>query len=487
MADFIPGEAYRLDIVGADESTLVDSWQGVIKADVVSNEGLIQVDVSTGKLYGPLVGDIHDPEGNVVYNSSERLFKADVSGSVYDNSGATKLIDGINARINAPVYGNVVDPEGTTIVDATNRTVTATTITGDLYGDVYGNITSEGVVYGTFSGDFNGTSYGEFFGDSVGEHTGDVTGDLTGNVTGNVIGNVNGHLLGANLNTAEGEPPEVKITNLNNTIENPQYSFYGGLEHHIDPDPDAVANGPIVYLGANRAETSVRAHLHHYNGQEIITLHDPVDPTCETAPATIRGHFDGVFIYTDGETAQDALTADTNGTTVHAVNGKVTIGGYINDFSECDLNIFADCITTETNADEDIMVFKKHRGTLTAKTSVAVNDPMLSIHVQGYNGNSYVDAGRFGIVTTGTPDADANYINTEFSVSLPNSGQSSSLSNTNKLTFYNSGVLSVPVFKARGTTFADRDSMVAEAGMIIFNVNTNKFQGYDGTNWIDLH
>ena len=74
MADFIPGEAYRLDIVGADESTLVDSWQGVIKADVVSNEGLIQVDVSTGKLYGPLVGDIHDPEGNVVYNASERLY-----------------------------------------------------------------------------------------------------------------------------------------------------------------------------------------------------------------------------------------------------------------------------------------------------------------------------------------------------------------------------------------------------------------------------
>ena len=57
----------------------------------------------------------------------------------------------------------------------------------------------------------------------------------------------------------------------------------------------------------------------------------------------------------------------------------------------------------------------------------------------------------------------------------------------NRLEFNNKGVLEVPVFKARGTTFADRDSMTAEAGMILFNTSNNKFQGYTGTTWVDLH
>lgn len=485
MADFIPGEAYRLDIVGADESTIVDSWQGNIKADVVSNDGLVQVDVSTGKLYGPLVGDIEDPEGNVVYNASERLFKADVSGSVYDNSGAVKLIDGITARINAPLYGNVVDNEGTTIVDAANRTVTATTFTGDLYGDVYGNITSEGVVYGTFSGDFNGTSYGDFFGNSVGEHTGDVIGDLTGNVTGNIVGNLNGNLIGANLDTTEGAPDLVNITNLNTTIEHHQYSFYGGLEHHIAPADDDLARGPIVMLGATRADTALRAHVHHYNGQEIIELHDPVDPTCETAPATIRGHFDGNFIYSDGINAQDALTASAQGTVLHAVNGVVTIGGYITDDFDCDVNIYADAITVETSADEEFLNVKKYNGTINAKTAVGTDNPLAIISGEGYNGTDFVTGGLFGIYADATPTD--TYVESKFIVSLPKGNENHDQTNPRRLSFDGDGVLTVPVFKARGTTFADRDSMVAEAGMIIFNVNTNKFQGFDGSNWIDLH
>lgn len=485
MADFIPGEAYRIDIVGADESTIVDSWQGNIKADVVSNDGLVQVDVSTGKLYGPLVGDIEDPEGNVVYNASERLFKADVSGSVYDNSGAVKLIDGITARINAPLYGNVVDNEGTTIVDAANRTVTATTFTGDLYGNVYGNITSEGVVYGTFSGDFNGTSYGDFFGNSVGEHTGDVIGDLTGNVTGNIVGNLNGNLIGTNLDTSEGAPEVANITNLNTTIEHHQYSFYGGLEHHIAPTDDDLARGPIVMLGATRADTALRAHVHHYNGQEIITLHDPVDPTLETAPATIRGNFDGNFIYSDINGAQDALTVSAQGTVLHAVNGVVTIGGYITDAIDCDVNIFADAITVETSADEEFLNVKNYNGTVNAKTAIGADNPLAIISGEGYNGTDFVPGGLFGIYADSTPTD--TYVESKFIISLPKGNANHDQTNLRRLSYDSDGVLTVPVFKARGTTFADRDSMIAEAGMIIFNVNTNKFQGYDGTNWIDLH
>ena len=479
MADFIPGEAYRIDIVGADESTIVDSWQGNIKADVVSNDGLVQVDVSTGKLYGPLVGDIEDPEGNVVYNASERLFKADVSGSVYDNSGAVKLIDGITARINAPLYGNVVDNEGTTIVDAANRTVTATTFTGDLYGNVYGNITSEGVVYGTFSGDFNGTSYGEFFGNTVGEHTGDVIGDVTGNLTGVVFGRLDGTVT---VTWTEEEGP-VPLHGWNPQFN--QHEFLGGIGTPHMPAEGDTARGPVLIVGENRGETSLRANVIHYNGQEIIKLHDPVDPSATVAPATIRGNFDGNFIYSDINGAQDALTVSAQGTVLHAVNGVVTIGGYITDAIDCDVNIFADAITVETSADEEFLNVKNYNGTVNAKTAIGADNPLAIISGEGYNGTDFVPGGLFGIYADSTPTD--TYVESKFIVSLPKGNANHDQTNLRRLSYDSDGVLTVPVFKARGTTFADRDGMVAEAGMIIFNVNTNKFQGYDGTNWIDLH
>jgi len=55
------------------------------------------------------------------------------------------------------------------------------------------------------------------------------------------------------------------------------------------------------------------------------------------------------------------------------------------------------------------------------------------------------------------------------------------------LEFNNKGVLTVPVVKAAGTTFTARDSMTAEEGMIIFNKNSKKFQGFTGIEWVDLH
>ena len=488
MTDFIPGEAYRLDVKAADDKIIVDSWQNRIRADIVSDDGAIQVDVATGKLYGPLVGNIEDADGNLVFNLSAQVLRGDIEGSVYDSTGMSKLIDGMSGKVLAPSEGNLVDTQGNIIVDTINRTITASSFNGDVYGDLYGNISSDSVIYGTFSGDFNGTAYGEFFGETTGEHTGNVTGDLIGNVTGNVEGYLTGFMLGTNLDTSEGAPPVVNITSLNETTPHPQYSFFGGLEHHLAPPEDAVARGPIVLLGETRADTSVRAHLHHYNGQEIITLHDTLDPGLVVPPATIRGFFDGNFIYSNENGAQDIFTASETGTVLHGVNNLIHIGGHIKDNPEVDVNIMASTVTIEANSNEnDIMFFKKHRGTLTDKQAVSNNDALALIFAQGFNGNGYADGGRFGLLNKGTPDQTSNYLNTEFTVSLPNSAQGSTLDNNNILTFDNRGVLEVNTFKSRGMTFAARDSMVAEAGMIIFNTSSSKFQGYTGTTWVDLH
>jgi hypothetical protein len=251
------------------------------------------------------------------------------------------------------------------------------------------------------------------------------------------------------------------------------------------PAEGETARGPVLIVGENRGETALRANVIHYNGQVIIELHDPVDPTCETAPATIRGHFDGNFIYSDGETAQDALTASAQGTVLHPVNGVVTIGGYITDDIDCDINIFSDAITVETSTDEEFLNVKNYNGTVTAKTAIGPDNTLAIISSAGYNGTDFVPGGRFGIYADATPTD--THVESKFIVSLPKGNANTEHTNPRRLSFDGDGVLTVPVFKARGTTFADRDSMIAEAGMIIFNVNTNKFQGYDGTNWIDLH
>ena len=479
MADFIPGEAYRLDIVGADESIIVDSWQGTIKANTVSDIGMVQVDVSTGKLYGPMVGDIEDTEGNIVFDATSQTLKADVFGSVYDNSGSVKIIDGMTGKITGQVHGNVMDIDGGTMIDTNSKTITANSFRGDLYGDVYGSLTTEGVVYGTFSGDFNGTAYGEFFGTTTGDHNGDVNGDLVGNVTGNVVGSVVGELLAMR----EGSEIEERLTGWNEHFQ--QWEWYGGVGNPFPGEEHDVARGPIILAGPDRTETALRANVIHYNGTEIIKLHTEIDPDCETAPATIRGNFDGNFIYSDINGAQDALTVSAQGTVLHAVNGVVTIGGYITDAIDCDVNIFADAITVETSADEEFLNVKKYNGTVNAKTAVGPDNPLAIISGEGYNGTGFVTGGLFGIYADAAPSD--TYVESKFVVSLPKGSDNHDQTNPRRLSFDGDGVLTVPVFKARGTTFANRDSMVAEAGMIIFNTSNNTFQGYTGSSWVDLH
>ena len=89
MTDFIPGDSYRIDIVGADSTLIIDSWLSQIKANVVNRDGVIQVDTTFGKLYGPLIGNIENDEGDILFNSDSRTVHMDVVGNVKDTNNAT--------------------------------------------------------------------------------------------------------------------------------------------------------------------------------------------------------------------------------------------------------------------------------------------------------------------------------------------------------------------------------------------------------------
>jgi len=471
MTDFIPGEAYRLDIITADETVIVDSWQGQIKASVVDINGIILVDVDTGKLYGTLVGTIEDANGSTVLSSAGDL-TGSVTGSVYDNDGALAF-DGETGTVIANVVGNVVDSEGDIIVNTGARSIIADSITGSFYGDLTGSITADSVIYGTFNGDFNGTSYGDFFGDTTGTHTGDVVGDVIGDVTGNVTGNLTGELLAIQ----PGDDIATRLTGHNNTGGYNQWEFYGGLAHPVYPAEDAVARGPIVNIGATRADTEVRANLNHYDGTPVMRLSLESSPTHK---ADFIGRLVGAVAYdTQGDDGiTNIISGESNGTLISGVNDKINIGS-----EEDEVNIIADSLTIQTDSIDSL----SHRGSNNNKTSLLNNDELLSIESWGYNGTEYKRGGMFGFKVDGTPDANGNTIPTGFGVQLSTAANTHVTNTANRLEFNNKGVLEVPVFKARGTTFADRDSMAAEAGMILFNTSNNKFQGYDGTSWVDLH
>lgn len=463
MSDFIPGEAYRLDIVGADESILVDSWSGQIKASVVARDGTLQVDVDSGKIYGPLIGDIQDINGGVIFDSISKIFTTDIKGDVLDLEGNIVVDSGLGI-VNANVSGNVIDPIGGLIVDAANRTIDADAIYGTFYGDLIGSVSTENTMFGTFSGDFNGGHYGEFFGDLTGNVTGTVTGDLSGNMTGVVTGSLIGEVM-ADANTSLMSPPNLQYN---------QYNWLGGIGHPASAAETDLAKGPIVVLGETRAESHVIAHLNHYDGRPVVHL-DQIGNS--PWPAHHFGKFRGELYSSDNK----------NIITYNEVLGSVSVTSHgmltldANNGNN-DLNVVANSVCVNSNGP---IVVQRFNQTWENKTELNYRDSVVDICGRAFNGDGFVDTGKFGIVVESK--TDANRYKSGFIIVLDDGINGPASNINNSLLFDYRGVLSIPTTKLNGTTFAQRDSAAAEEGMIIFNSSSKKFQGYTGTAWVDLH
>jgi len=463
MADFIPGEAYRLDIVGADENVLVDSWSSLIKASVVARDGTLQVDVDSGKIYGPLIGDIQDIDGSVIFDSVNKIFTADVKGDVLDLEGNIVVDSGLGI-VNANVSGNVIDPTGGLIVDAANRIVNADAVYGTFYGDLIGSVSTENTMFGTFSGDFNGGHYGEFFGDLTGNVTGTVTGDLIGNMTGVVTGSLIGEIM-ADANTSL----------ISRSEQFNQYNWLGGINHTVATAEGDVARGPIIVLGDTRADSTLRGHVQHYDGRNVIKL----DVFGNSPwPAHIHGKLRGE-VYTSDDKA--VLTYNSNtGNIILKSYGILSIEA---NNGTGDLNFVSDTVTFNVKSTQTI---RSYNGTWENKTPLLPDEPVLAFAGEGYDGAGWRLGGGFGIYLANEPINSQAY-KTYFGIGLSD-GVTPASEDPNKALIYDSnGTLKVPFMQLGETTFSQRDSMTPAAGMIIFNTSSKKFQGYTGTTWVDLH
>jgi len=463
MTDFIPGESYRLDIVGADESILLDSWSNKLTANVVSKDGALQVDVENGKVYGPLIGDILDYDGTTILDTVSGKLTADVIGNLLDDNNNV-IVDSSLSIVNADLQGNVVDPLNRLVVDVTNRVVDADAVYGTFYGDLVGTVNTESTLFGAFSGDFNGSHYGEFYGDLTGDIVGTLNGDVVGTLTGTMTGSLIGEVMSDEDNSLMSPPNE----------EHNQWNWLGGLGHPVQPADNAVARGPIVVLGDTRDDSALRGHIQHYSGANVVQL----DVTGNSAwLAEFTGKFTGE-LYASADTP--LVTYDSN-------NGRVIVKSYgilsldANN-GNGDLNFIGDTATFNVRGPQTVRSF---RGNFDNKQALQPDDCVLQFDAEGYDGEGWRQGGGFGIYIDDSPINETAY-KTYFGIALSDGVNGPDANESKSLIFDSSGTLSVPITKLTGTTFSQRDSMAPAEGTIIFNTSSKKFQGYNGTAWVDL-
>ena len=126
--------------------------------------------------------------------------------------------------------------------------------------------------------------------------------------------------------------------------------------------------------------------------------------------------------------------------------------------------------------------FRVSRGTLSTKTSVEPGDLLITLDAFGYDGTDYLPVG--GFIVAADPDAIVS------AGSIPSAAAMITLTDSGVPNFAkldSKGVFSVPVIQTGVYVTTPSDTRpIGVKGMIIFNDSVGKFQGFDGTTWVDL-
>lgn len=480
MTDFIPGDSYRIDIVGADSTLIIDSWLSQIKANVVNRDGIIQVDTTFGKLYGPMVGNIEDEQGNVLFNSASKTVHMDLIGNVKDANNDV-VVDAARSYIKGNFEGNIVNSSGDMIYDAGTNTLVVDRIVGDLYGTHNGEVNLVGTITGSFVGDLTGNS--------TGLHLGNVQGNVTGNVTGDIVtadgtvildgggGILNGDLKGSIVRPDNGE----QILTWNTALQH--HTIRAGIEH-----PDS--RSAVLKLGNTERDTQYKGNITWWDDTPVLTLQawEGTD-----RPSILAEYYGNVFGEVFAEDRAPILTVNDDQVRLEGGStGEINIGRNSTETIE----IYSDNISFKLQSNPvntsnlgQLNMFS-FNGDEDNKLPLNPGDHMCVITSHAYDGLAYKIGGGLGFYasTDVTPDPDLEIYPTEFAITLSDGKNlpSAFWDNPTGLNFNGKGVLSVPVLKSKGFTEADLTDVEPEEGMIIFNSSTKKFQGYNGTSWVNL-
>lgn len=442
----IPGDTYRISISGADSSILVDSWNSVITANVRAGDDSTLVDIYQKKFFGTVDGKLDglvvNSVGDIVLHPGTEheaaLFTGDVTGDVTGT---------LTGSVSGNVTGDLHAVDDSVIVNHTTKSVTANSISttslsvtnftidrldvNSIFGDTF-----TGHVVGDIVGDLTGDTYGLHNGNVVGDVTGDVVGDITGNITGNVTGNVTS--------------TTANITNLDVTGTS---SFA------------SIQTGNITALGAGTfASVTADEFTGIHNGNVIGGLYADADTQ--------------VISVDDAENI--GIAGRSNAVGIGKDDGTGTI-----DLHYKFLNNYISLPTSDGLAPHK---FFAYRGTKDDPQNLNSGDHMNLHSVTGYINGSYKHAGLYGffINPEKTHSSTDTHANTGFLISVAGANHAPDMLGKKRVTVDDIGCLRAGVLQTSSYTTTERGDITPAVGMIIFNSSTNKFQGYNGSSWVDL-
>lgn len=349
------GGQYRIDIVGADSSIIVDSNTGRISASLSNSTDTIVVDTEAAKFYGSLVGSVFDSTNNIAYDPDTRQFSGNLRGSMVDTFGDT-IID--SQSVNVPLQANIIGSTGYVGFDLETRMfkgnfhgdlkdrqdnvilamdadepVLRASLSGNIYasngaqvfntadrlfknaslqGDIVdpnGTVLLDhdnGTFHGVFSGSIRSMSDGSLLIDQTnGQYRGDLVGNIIGRTSGDILYNNDSERFYGNF--VGNISDEAGNTILSNSITNPT------IKANIFKSDGSVLldyNSGIFYGTLNNMiATSLAGDIVNPNTQD--TIFDAGTGEFETPiTADVYGNFTGNVLNNDQTYAYDA-SSDT--------------------------------------------------------------------------------------------------------------------------------------------------------------------------------
>jgi len=208
---------------------------------------------------------------------------------------------------------------------------------------------------------------------------------------------------------------------------------------------------------------------------------------------------------------QGSVFSDDSGILVDAVAGRI-VGSVNND------TVITQAITINnvlsnnspilvrgvvSGTDASNLEYSSSRGTLAAPTVLSAGDGIVDIVASGYDGTAYTPT---ALIKMG-PDKYTTAIGTGVMpgrILFFTFDETGAISANNAMVFNRFGNLGIKTdspaqaldvngnavvrgFTQFGTfTYLERDALTPAAGMVIWNSDSTQFEGFDGTNWINL-